>query len=94
MTTRLSAKGQLIIPRAIRTRHGWRPGTRILLEDRGDCVVLYGILESPRTCLKDLIGCTGYRGRRHSLTEMESAIARPLAKAAAGFAGVPPVEEP
>jgi AbrB family looped-hinge helix DNA binding protein len=76
MTTRLSTKGQLIIPRAIRSRQGWRAGTRVVIEDRGDHVVLRGLTETPRTLLEDLIGCTGYRGRRRSLSEMEAAIAR------------------
>lgn len=76
MTTRLSTKGQLIIPRAIRARQGWRAGTRVVIEDRGDHVVLRALAEPPRTRLEDLVGCTGYRGRRRSLAEMDAAIAR------------------
>jgi AbrB family looped-hinge helix DNA binding protein len=76
MTTRLSTKGQLIIPRAIRSRQGWRAGTEILLEDRGDHVVLRAVAAPPPTRLEDLVGCTGYRGRRRSLREMEAGIAK------------------
>jgi AbrB family looped-hinge helix DNA binding protein len=76
MTTRLSTKGQLIIPRAIRARQGWRAGTRLMIEDRGDHVVLRGVAEPPRTSLEDLVGCTGYKGPKRSLADMAAAIAR------------------
>lgn len=33
--TRLSSKGQLIIPKPVRDRHGWKVGTEIEVEDRG-----------------------------------------------------------
>ncbi len=75
-TTRLSTKGQLIIPKDIRDRHGWRAGSALIVEDRGTEVVLRSPLEIPETTLEDLVGCTGYSGPRRSLEEMEEAIAR------------------
>ena len=76
MRTRLSTKGQLIIPKAIRERHDWSPGVELDLEDRGDSVVLRLAKPGPETTFKDLVGCTGYRGPARSLEEMEAAIAR------------------
>ncbi len=76
MLTRLSTKGQLIIPKEIRERHGWRPGSEIEVEDRHDAVVLRPARAAPRATLEDLVGCTGYDGPRRSLAEMEEAIAR------------------
>jgi AbrB family looped-hinge helix DNA binding protein len=38
--TRLSSEGQVIIPKAVRDRHGWLPGLELEVEDRGDAVVL------------------------------------------------------
>ena len=38
--TRLSSKGQVIIPKAVRERHGWRPGLELEVEDQGEVVVL------------------------------------------------------
>lgn len=75
MTTRLSTKGQLILPKEIRERHGWKPGTVLEVEDQGDCVVLRVSADLPQTRLEDLVGCTGYRGPRRSLEEMAAAIA-------------------
>jgi AbrB family looped-hinge helix DNA binding protein len=76
MTTRLSTKGQLIIPKEIRERHGWGPGAEIEIEDRGDAIVLRRVAEVPESTLEEILGCTGYRGPAHSLEEMEAGIAR------------------
>jgi AbrB family looped-hinge helix DNA binding protein len=76
MLTRLSTKGQLIIPKEVRERHGWRPGTELIVEDRPDRVVLRAPVDLPEVGLDDLVGCTGYRGPRRSLEEMEEAIER------------------
>jgi AbrB family looped-hinge helix DNA binding protein len=74
---RLSTKGQLIIPKEVRDRHQWGPGTELELEDRGDRVVLRRVLPAlPETALEDLIGCTGYQGPARTLEEMEEGIAR------------------
>lgn len=74
--TRLSTKGQLIIPKEIRDRHGWTTGTDLIVEDLGDSIVLRRADELPETTLEDLVGCTGYKGPTRSLEEMEAAIAR------------------
>ena len=76
MTTRLSTKGQLIIPKEIRDRYGWEPGVELEIEDQGDHVVVRRVESLPETRLEDLVGCAGYRGPRRSLDEMEEAIAK------------------
>lgn len=75
-TTRLSTKGQLILPKEIRDQHGWRPGTELEVEDRGDVVVLRAAGDVPETRLEDLVGCAGYAGPAKSLEEMAEGIAR------------------
>jgi AbrB family looped-hinge helix DNA binding protein len=42
-TTKLSSKGQVIIPRAFRSSHHWHAGLELLVIDTGD-----GILLKPR----------------------------------------------
>jgi len=74
--TRLSTKGQLIIPKEIRERHGWTAGMELVIEDHGNSVVLRRAEDLPVTTLEDLVGCAGYTGPSHSLEEMEAAIAR------------------
>ncbi len=74
MTTRLSTKGRLTLPKEIRDRHGWAPGVELELEDHGDYVVLRRVGDFPEVSLDDLVGCAGYHGPAHTLQEMESAI--------------------
>jgi AbrB family looped-hinge helix DNA binding protein len=73
---RLSTKGQLIIPKEIRQRHGWRAGTQLEIEDRDEYVVVRRAAAVAETTLDDLLGCTGYDGPRRSLADMEAAITK------------------
>jgi AbrB family looped-hinge helix DNA binding protein len=75
MTTRLSTKGQLIIPKDIRDRHGWVAGMELSIEERGDGVILRPVQALPETTLAEILGCTGYQGPRHSLEEMDGGAA-------------------
>lgn len=75
-SVRLSTKGQLVIPREIRDRHGWAEGAELVLADRGDSVVLRSVRQFPETTLEDLVGCTGYKGPALTLEDMEAGIAR------------------
>lgn len=73
---RLSTKGQLVVPKEVRQRHGWTEGAKLVLEDQGDQVLLRPVRTFPETTLEDLIGCAGYRGPAKTLEDMEAAIAR------------------
>ncbi len=39
-STRVSSRGQVVLPASIRSRKGWGPGTELDVVDRGDEVVL------------------------------------------------------
>ena len=75
-TTRLSEKGQIVIPKRIRVDHKWEPGLEFSVEDLGDSIALKPISAFKRTTLRDVLGCTQYRGERKSLKQMEDAIAK------------------
>lgn len=75
-SVRLSTKGQLVIPREIRDRHGWAEGVELILADQGNSVVLRSVRPFPETTLEDLVGCTGYKGPALTLEDMEAGIAR------------------
>jgi len=55
-TTRLSSKGQVIIPKACRNRHRWTPGLELVVIDTGD-----GLLLKPKTpfAVTDLVNIAG-----------------------------------
>lgn len=73
-TTLLSSKGQVIIPKAIRTHHNWSPGTRFLVEDVQGGVLLKPLNIFPLTDLQSGLGCVGYQGAAKSLDEMQAAM--------------------
>ncbi|MEL6195535.1 MAG: AbrB/MazE/SpoVT family DNA-binding domain-containing protein [Myxococcota bacterium] len=73
METKLSSKGQIVLPRQLRQSRGWSAGQRFRVETSGGAVVLTPVEEN-RYTLDDLVGCTAYEGRVVSLEEMEAAI--------------------
>ncbi|NJD06094.1 MAG: AbrB/MazE/SpoVT family DNA-binding domain-containing protein [Methylococcaceae bacterium] len=75
-TTRLSSKGQVILPKSLRDAHHWLPGTEFEVEDRPDGVLLRPKKAFSSTQLSELIGCSGYSGPAKSLEDMEAAIAQ------------------
>ncbi len=75
-TTRLSSKGQVIIPKAIRVARRWSPGLTFQVEDTPEGVLLRPVSPFPETRLEDVLGCTGYTGPRRTLEDMDQAVAR------------------
>jgi AbrB family looped-hinge helix DNA binding protein len=47
-TTRLSSKGQVILPKSIRDAHRWQPGTEFMVEDTAEGVLLRPAKPFPR----------------------------------------------
>ncbi len=70
-TTRLSSKGQIIIPKSLRDSHHWRPGTEFIIEDTATGIILKPRGLFPATKLEDGIGCAGYNGPPKTVEEME-----------------------
>jgi len=77
-TTKLSSKGQLILPKTIRDAHAWRTGTEFLVEDTPDGVLLRPRRALTPTRLEDVAGGLKYGGPAKSLEDMEEAIAEEL----------------
>jgi AbrB family looped-hinge helix DNA binding protein len=75
-TTKLSAKGQLILPKEVRKRHGWEAGTVLEIVERGDGVLLRPVEAFPETTIDDLLGCAGYTGPARTIEEMDEAVER------------------
>jgi len=75
-TTRLSDNGNVIIPEMIRTAYGWREGLEFIIIDIGGGILLKPLEPFKETKIEDVIGCTGYKGPKKSLKDMEDAIAK------------------
>ena len=74
--TRLSSKGQLVLPKSLRDADSWSEGTEFIVERVPEGVLLRPVHAFPVTQLTDVIGCAGYSGPAHSVAEMEQAIAK------------------
>ena len=59
-TTRLSSKGQVILPKSVRDAHQWRPGTEFIVENTADGVLLRPAKPFPPTRFEDVVGCLRY----------------------------------
>ena len=75
-TTRLSEKGQIVIPKRVRVTHGWEPGIEFMIENLEDGIKLKPIKPIEETTIKEVLGCIHYEGPRKSLKDMEAAIAK------------------
>ena len=74
-TTTVSTKGQVILPKAIRQRRKWGPGTRLIVEETPDGVLLKPAPFFPPTRPEDVAGMLAYGGPAKTLDEMEAGIA-------------------
>jgi AbrB family looped-hinge helix DNA binding protein len=74
LTTTVSTKGQVILPKAIRQRRHWGPGTRLVVEDTPDGVLLKAAPVFAPTRAEDVAGMLAYRGPPKTLEEMDAAI--------------------
>lgn len=70
-TTKLSSKGQVIIPKSVREAHRWEPGTEFTIEDTPQGILLKPKKLFPETRLEDGLGCIGYQGPPLSLEEID-----------------------
>lgn len=73
-TTRLSTKGQVVLPRAIRDAKRWAPGAELAVEETPEGVLLRPLRPFPPTRLEDVVGCLHYSGPARSIEDMERAI--------------------
>ena len=83
-TTKLSSKGQIILPKSVRDSHHWAAGTEFLVEDTAEGIMLRPAKSFRPTILQDVVGSTGYKGPARTLEEMEAAIAQGARKSHAG----------
>jgi len=75
-TTKLSSKGQVIIPKPLRTAHRWEPGQELIVTDTGDGVLLKSKTPFQETSIEKVSSCLQYAGKPKTLDDMEKAIKR------------------
>jgi len=79
-TTRLSTKGQIILPKGIRVARAWGPGTEFTVEETGDGVLLRPAARFPETDLDAVAGCLRSKRKSKTTAQMRAAIDREVAR--------------
>lgn len=74
LITTVSTKGQVILPSAIRKRREWDAGTRLLVEDTPEGVLLKSAPVFAATRPEDVFGSLPHRGRPKTLEEMDAGV--------------------
>ena len=74
--TRLSTKGQIVLPKEIRERRRWKSGMRLVVEETAEGVLLKPEDLFAPAALEDVFGCLKdkYQGPPLTLEEMEEAL--------------------
>ncbi|HEV2278111.1 MAG TPA: AbrB/MazE/SpoVT family DNA-binding domain-containing protein [Acidobacteriaceae bacterium] len=74
--TRISSKGQVVLPQPIRKRRKWRAGTELIVEETKDGVLLRAARPFPPTTYEEVEGLLQYKGKPKTIEEMDAAIAK------------------
>lgn len=75
LTTTVSTKGQVILPKAIREQLNWPAGTELTVEDTPEGVLLKAKPAFEPTRPNDVFGSLGYKGPAKSTEDMKAGIA-------------------
>ena len=75
-TTKLSTKGQVILPKNIRDSRAWKPGTEFTVEETGEGILLRPTSRFPQVDLDQVAGCLRVKGEPKTPQQMRVAIRR------------------
>jgi AbrB family looped-hinge helix DNA binding protein len=73
-TNKISTKGQVALPKAIRDRRAWTAGTELIVEERPDGVLLRATPARPPSRVEEVFGSLGPVDRVVSIDEMHQAL--------------------
>lgn len=78
--TKLSTKGQIVLPLRIRNSRAWNSGTEFTVEEMGDGILLRPVSALPPSSLDRVAGCLHYKGKPKTLAQMRATITHQVAK--------------
>ena len=74
LVTKVSTKGQVILPKAIREQRNWDAGTRLVVENTPDGVLLRRAPAFAATQPGEVFGMLPFTGEPKSLDDMDAAV--------------------
>ena len=72
--TIVSTKGQVILPKAIRDHQQWTAGTRLIVEETANGVLLRSAKPFPPTKPADVFGMLAHKGPPKTVEEMDAGV--------------------
>jgi AbrB family looped-hinge helix DNA binding protein len=79
-TTRLSSKGQIVVPKNIRQSRAWEPGTEFTVEETDEGILLRPATRFPITRIDEVAGCLRRSGKAKTLAQMRTAVGREVTR--------------
>ena len=73
-TTKLSTKGQIVLPKTIRSSRAWGPGTEFTVEEIPEGILLRPAGCFPQSNLDDVAGCLQFKGVPKTIQQMRDAV--------------------
>lgn len=80
LTTTISTKGQVILPKAVRERRDWGAGTKLTVEETPDGVLLKRAPIFAPTKQGAAFGILKYTGKPKTIEEMDAALLEAVAE--------------
>ena len=74
LTTTISTKGQVILPKPLRDQRNWKAGTRLIVEQTPEGVLLRKAPKFSPTRLEDVVGMLHTPGLVLTIEEMDEAL--------------------
>ena len=74
LTTTVSTKGQVILPSIIRRRREWRAGTRLVVEETAEGVLLKPALSFAATRPEDVFASLPHKGKPKTIEQMNAGV--------------------
>lgn len=74
LTTTVSTKGQIILPKALRQRREWEAGTRLVVEETPEGVLLRRAPAFAETRPEDVFASLRYTGKPKTVEEMDAGV--------------------
>jgi AbrB family looped-hinge helix DNA binding protein len=84
LTTVVSTKGQVVLPKTVRQRHNWAAGTKLVVEEVTDGVLLRRAPLFESAQLTDVFAMLKTDGRVRTIEEMDAAVAEEAGRRHAG----------
>ena len=75
-TTRLSTKGQIVLPKGIRVARAWGPGTKFTVEKTAEGLLLRPAALFPAARLQDVAGSMRSKGKGKTPEQMRASVVR------------------